>query len=76
MALQKKEEDRKSNKKEKKTECDMSAIQCFQCGKKEHFQSKCPKAKSKKGTAKQLEKETNMVLMTVEGEKQPTMTYG
>jgi len=49
----------------------MSAIQCFQCGKMGHFQSKCPKAKSKKATAKQTEKEVNMVLMTVEGTDKP-----
>jgi len=39
-----------------------------------HFQSKCPKNKLRKGTAKKLEKaekESNMVLMTVEGEARP-----
>jgi len=60
MVLQKKEECRESkkNKKEKKTECDMSNIQCFQCGEMGHFQSKCPKAKSKMGNTKQPEKST------------------
>jgi len=48
----------KKNKKEKKTECDMSNIQCFQCGEMGHFQSKCPKAKSKMGNTKQPEKLT------------------
>jgi len=58
-AVQKKEEGReaKKNKKEKKIECDISNILCLNCGEMGHFQSRCPKAKSNKGTTKQLEKE-------------------
>jgi len=67
-ASQKKEESGESqkNKKEKKNERDMSTIQCFQCGEMGHFQSKCPKSKSKKATAKQSEKGVDTVLMAVE----------
>jgi len=32
-----------------------------------HFQSKCPKAKSQKATTKQMEREVDTVLMTIEG---------
>jgi len=46
-------------------------IQCFLCGEMEHFQSKCPNAKSKKGSEKQPDKEADTVLMTVEESKQP-----
>jgi len=71
--LQKKEEsgESKKKKKEKKTEHNMSNILCFNCGEMGHFQSKCPKAKSKKATAKQTKKEVNTVLVTVEGTSQP-----
>jgi len=58
-------------KKEKKNNCDLSVIQCFLCGEIGHFQSKCPKAKSKKGSDKQSSKGVDTVLMTVEGEKWP-----
>jgi len=67
-ASQKKEEsgDSKKNKKEKKTKRDLSMIQCFQCGEMGHFQSRCLKNKSKKGSEKLATKDVDMVLMVVE----------
>jgi len=70
---QKKEEhgESKKNKKEKKMEHDTSNILCFNCGEMGHFQLKCPKAKSKKGTRKQTDKEADTVLATIEREEWP-----
>jgi len=49
----------------------MSNILCFNYREMGHFQSKCPKAKSKKATTTQTEKEVDTVLMTIEGTSKP-----
>jgi len=44
---------------------DKSHIKCYNCGEMGHYQSKYPKAKSKKGSVQTTEKENDTVLMTI-----------